>query len=319
MTVIARPGSFATLLVPGLHFGSFQKFRTFNHRLSADGTLVPHLRKCFSLYETHRRHMRSVIILIISLLIYSASFGQIAPTKTELIIIGTIHTGNKNFNHKTLYNVIKRLNPHIILYENSEKHKPVFGLKTATLLKIAKPSIEQLALQTFTKRNRNTLILPYDTTFSRRQYLKNIIVVKQTYYNSLYSSKKSIQDSIIYADFAYKHNIYYSFIDSSTLSRINQKDVIDKSRELHYLEEKLLLPLGKKYISDSLIFTNFFNEIQFWNYRNEHMVNQILNYSKQFAGKRIVILTGLNHKYYLQDKLGDQKENNVKIIEFVNE
>jgi ADP-ribosyl-[dinitrogen reductase] hydrolase len=37
------------LLEPGLHFGGFQKFRTFNHRLSADGTLVPHLRKCFSL------------------------------------------------------------------------------------------------------------------------------------------------------------------------------------------------------------------------------------------------------------------------------
>jgi len=49
MTVIARSGIFATLLVPGLHFGGFQKFRTFNHRLSADGTLVPHLRKCFSL------------------------------------------------------------------------------------------------------------------------------------------------------------------------------------------------------------------------------------------------------------------------------
>ncbi len=54
MTVIARPGIFATLLGPGLHFGGFQKFRTFNHRLSADGTLIPHLRKCFSLYDIAR-------------------------------------------------------------------------------------------------------------------------------------------------------------------------------------------------------------------------------------------------------------------------
>lgn len=263
--------------------------------------------------------MRSLITLIILFLICSTSFGQINSTKTEIIIIGTIHTGNKNFNHKTLYHVLKRLNPDIILYENSEKYKPVFGLKTAMFLKIAKPSIEQLTLQNFSKRNSNTIILPYDTTFSRRQYIKNLIAVKQAYYDSLYSSKKSFSDSIVYAEFANKQNIYNSFIANSTLSRINQKDIIDKSRELYYLEEKVILPLGKKYISDSLLVNNFSNEIQFWNYRNEHMVNQILNYSKQFAGKKIIILTGLNHKYFLQDKLSGPKESDVKIIEFVDE
>jgi hypothetical protein len=263
--------------------------------------------------------MRSFITLIILALICSTSFGQIDVTKTDLIIIGTIHTGNKKFNHKTLYNVLKKIKSDIILNEYSEKYKPVFGLKTATFLKIAKPGIEQLALQTFSKRNRNTLILPYDTTFSRRQYIKYFETITQTYYDSLNSAKKSISDSIIYADFAYKHNIYHSFIDTSTLGRINQKDIIDKSRELYYLKEQVILPLGKKYIPDSLLVTNFFNETQFWNYRNEYMVNKILNYSKQFSGKRIVILTGLNHKYYLQDKIGNQKDSNVKITEFVDE
>jgi hypothetical protein len=60
MTVIARPGIFATLLVPGLYFGGFQKFRTFNHRLSADGTLVPHLRKCFSLQAILLTHLQNL-------------------------------------------------------------------------------------------------------------------------------------------------------------------------------------------------------------------------------------------------------------------
>ena len=49
------------------------------------------------------------------------------------------------------------------------------------------------------------------------------------------------------------------------------------------------------------------------------MVNQITRYTKQYAGKRIIILTGLSHKYYLQDKLNDRKKNDVKIIEFVVE
>jgi hypothetical protein len=49
------------------------------------------------------------------------------------------------------------------------------------------------------------------------------------------------------------------------------------------------------------------------------MVNQILRYSKQFAGKRIIILTGLNHKYYLQEKLSDPMKSDIKFIEFVDE
>jgi hypothetical protein len=62
MTFIARPGCFATLLVPALHFGGFQKFRTFNHRLSADGTLVPHLRKCFSLCVIYLAVLKAITL-----------------------------------------------------------------------------------------------------------------------------------------------------------------------------------------------------------------------------------------------------------------
>lgn len=247
-------------------------------------------------------------------------FGQSKFNETELIIIGTKHDGNKTFNHRTLYKTLVKIHPDIILWEQSIKFKRVFGLRTANFLKIWKPGIEQLALQKYSRFNKKIQILPFDTTInSRKDYLKKLVVEKDSFYERLYNAKKSISDSISYADFAYKYNSYYSIIDTSTLGRINQGDIIHQSQDLYHLEEEVILPLGRKYISDSLIVNKFANEIQYWNYRNEHMVNQIINYSKQFLGKRIVILTGLNHKYYLQDKLGNQKGNNVKIIEFVDE
>ena len=89
-------------------------------------------------------------------------------------------------------------------------------------------------------------------------------------------------------------------------------------RDIKNLEELVVLPLGKKYISDSFLVNNFSNEIQFWNQRNDHMVKKILYYTKQFEGKKIVVLTGLNHKYYLQDKIGAAMKSNVKIIDFAN-
>jgi hypothetical protein len=261
--------------------------------------------------------MQRLLALTILLFICSTSFGQIDSAKTKFIIIGTIHTGNKYFNHRTLYKILVKLNPDIILWEQSTKFERVFGLRTANFLKIWNPGIEQLALQKYSRLNRSIQILPFDTTIpSRKHYLKNLVLVRDSFNDRLYNAKKSISDSIIYADFAHKYNLYYSFIDTSTLSRINQGDIIDQSRELHYEEEEVILPLGRKYISDSLVVNKFASEIQFWNDRNEHMMNEIIKYSKQFADKRIIILTGLNHKYYLLDKLKDRKGSDVRIIDF---
>ncbi|MBA4260219.1 MAG: hypothetical protein C0446_13725 [Chitinophaga sp.] len=278
--------------------------------------------------------MRNLFTVTIAFLSYLNGYCQTDLLNTEIIIIGTIHSGNKYINHKTLYKLLESLNPDIILDEDSQKYKPVFGLKTATFLKIVKPSIEQQALQKILKRNRNSIVLPYDTSFAiqqqnknqkrreyiaRKKWVKNAEAVRQSFHDNLYNVKKTILDSTIYADFVKKHNFYYSFFDSSTLSRLNQKDMIDMSRELKNKEESVILPLGKKYLSDSLLVNNFLNEIQFWNERNDYMVKQILYYSKQFEGKKIVILTGLNHKYYLQDKIRDSKKSNINIVELVNE
>ena len=280
------------------------------------------------------RLMRNFLTITIGLLCYLNGYSQTDSSKAEVIIIGTIHTGNKNINHKTLYKLLESLNPDVILDEDSQKYTPVFGLKTATFLKIVKPSIEQLVLQKFLKRNRNTIVLPYDITFAtyqhlkkqkrieyvaRKKYIKNAEAVRKSFHDNLYNVKKTILDSTIYSDFANKFNFYYSFFDTSTLSRINQKDMIDMSRDLKDLEERVILPLGKKYINDSLLVKNFAKEIRFWNDRNDYMVKQISNYSKQFAGKKIIILAGINHKYYLQDKLRDPKKSNVRIIDLVYE
>ena len=260
------------------------------------------------------RHLIPTIILIFHITI---GFGQSETSKTEIIIIGTIHKGNKIFNHRTLHEILKKNKPDIILWEQSIMFKRVFGLRTADFLKIWNPGIEQLSLQKYTALNKDLPIFPFDTIItSRKKYLKSNIAIEQSFHDNLYSAKKTIPDSTIYADFADKYNFYKGLIYTLSLSRINQKDVIDMSRELYNLEEKVILPLGKKYISDSLVLNNFSNEVQFWNDRNDYMVNQILNYSKLYAGKKIIILTGLNHKYYLQDKLSSLNKSDLKIIEF---
>jgi len=148
------------------------------------------------------------------------------------------------------------------------------------------------------------------------------IVIREkvfSFHDNLFNVKKTNTDSTIYAEFSSKHNKYYSLFDTSSLIRINRKDMIDMGRDIKNLEESVILPLGKKYLSDSSLVNNYAKEIQFWNQRNDHMVNQILYYSNQYAGKKIVVLTGVNHKYYLQDKIRNAKGSNVNIIELSND
>ena len=59
--------------------------------------------------------MRILISTIILIIHFTIAFGQSETSQTEIIIIGTIHSGNKIFNHKTLYEILKKNKPDIIL------------------------------------------------------------------------------------------------------------------------------------------------------------------------------------------------------------
>lgn len=258
-------------------------------------------------------------LLAISLLLFvqlTASYGQTRPPGTEVFIIGTIHNGNDSFNHKTLYNILVKLKPDIILNEDSKKYKRVPGLKTAALLRIAKPSIEQLALQVFSRKNKHVDILPYDTHFiSRRQYLKQLNKMNTLFFGSLNSAKMTTEDSTQYADYANQHNQYYEFITTASLERINQPDIINTARLMYKKKEQSILPIALKYMNDTLLVNKLKDQLQFWVARNNFMVKQIKTYINQYTGKRIIVLTGLNHKYFLTDKLLQGKEPGFQLIE----
>ena len=52
----------------------------------------------------------------------------------------------------------------------------------------------------------------------------------------------------------------------------------------------------------------------FWDLRNKTMARNILNIARQNPGRRIVVLTGFSHRYYLLQEL--KEENTVQIREY---
>ena len=245
------------------------------------------------------------------------AFGYIAAEaekKTEIQIIGVVHSGNKKINYKALYNILVKENPDIILWEQDEDFKKVFGLLTAYRLKIAKPGVEQMALQKYNQKNKSTTILGFDTTIkSRKDYLRRIIKIDDSIHEELYKSIMSKEDSLAYDKYAKLRNEYFDQFMSGTLIDINSPAIYEKEIEIRKIENSTIAPLADKYISNKALVSQFKEELFFWVARNDYMVKKIKEISSSQKEKKVIVLTGISHKYYLVHKLNNQPGINLNL------
>lgn len=251
--------------------------------------------------KTIHRHCFLIAILCH---VTTGLLSQDTGTPAEIIIIGTIHTGNKKFNHKTLYKTLKEVKPDIILREQDKPYRRVFGLSLAHFLKIKKASIEKLSVQQYARQNKNCVILPYDTTIpNRRGYIKKWIAINNRFFRQLDTVSMSASDSTLYNSFKKINKAYYATVVRSTLAEINHAAFMDRTHHLYEVEKKQVLEMGKVYITDTAAVQDFEKIVLFWEKRNNYMAAQVVKIAKENPGKKILVLCGLNHKYYLTQSL----------------
>lgn len=248
--------------------------------------------------------MRAILLLYSLFLFGSPSIGQTETNSTKVYIVGTIHTGNKYFGSKKLVKELKKIDPNIILVETSNSFKKVFGLRTANFLRIWHPGIEQLALQKYKSKKADFKVLPFDTLIiNRNVYRKELHQNTQKVFNLLLSTSKSKEDSIALLDFLKEYNSYYQDIFNKSLEEINLFTTVDRTRRIEILEDSIIAKQLIKYSKDTMLNKWYFDGRNFWKARNNYMVEQIKKITLANTGQIIVVLTGLNHKYYLVDNL----------------
>ena len=263
----------------------------------------------YLLFKGEKNKANLVFNHILSLKQWGA-FGYIAAEaekKTEIQIIGVIHSGNKNINYNALSNFLVEQNPDIILWEQEDEFKRVFGLLTAYRLKIARPTVEQMALQKLTQKNKSLPILGFDTLFkSKKDYIKKSIKINDSIHEQLYHARLTVEDSLAYDKYAKLRNETLDQYLEGTLSNVNSPAVYEKEISIREMEKNIIAPLADKYVYDKILVNEFKEELSFWIARNDYMVKRILEVAKNQNGKKIIVLTGLAHKYYLVDKLKNE-------------
>jgi hypothetical protein len=263
-------------------------------------------------------------------------FAQQTEKLTEILIIGVNHNRTKKINYKKLYQLLEKNKPDLILWEQSEDFVSVFGLRTAYRLKIFSSGTEQLALQVFNKKNRSIPILGFDTSFSSRKndikesvsskkyskeervskknYIKESIRINDSFFTKLYQSKLNNEDSLKYRTYVNFHDNYVDDIYNKSLEEINLPSIYNKAKEIEEMESNVIIPLARKYMIDSIAFNEYIKDLNFGKARNSYLAEKVLDIAYAQQGKRIIVLTGLSHKYFLTNELNKQTKMDLKLL-----
>lgn len=247
--------------------------------------------------------------------------------RTELVLLGTVHQPVQNFTPDSLYNILVKIKPDLILFEvDSSFFTKEFDFKKTW------DSNENIATIKY-MNNFNVDIRPYEFT-GRNDYRIRI------------GSRPTDSKALELLDSLYRNNqlnsfnerIYQGFLEANdTLNsfaylgaRAFNNSETDKAAEIRqkYHYKKLLGIMSEHPIfhdtyyiksdGDSIsYFEGYKRASEFWDLRNHTMSKNILHFITEYHGKKIVVLNGYFHRYYLNSLIKPKEEElNFTIKEF---
>jgi len=252
---------------------------------------------------------------------------QAQPTsKTELYIVGTVHESSPVLNPAMLFKILEDIRPQIILQEND-------SAQIADYAKEIRPtSNEQTATLQYLKKYPKTLNLPFEFE-CRNQYRKDNGMVPADnltiqLMDSLYGKGLlNPSNKIIYEKYKEANEALVSFsktdiktLNSLTFETLNRYRQFTQHHDIPKISDSEAIfarrfvtkPNGEKisYRDGYRLWCNF------WDLRNNTMASNIIKAANKYKGKRIVVLTGVQHKYYLKELLEKYDDGSYTVIEY---
>ncbi|BDQ10958.1 hypothetical protein [Sediminibacterium sp. TEGAF015] len=253
-----------------------------------------------------------IYLLLVPCLLFTSSIHA-EPSPNRVIIIGTKHNGNKKLTVKSMYNVIKRINPDLILMEldstiisNCSINK-VWGAQTAEWLGIWKNPVEYRAVRKFQKQNKLVCVSPFDVYIpNRKTYIAYNRAMEKSHQEAL--SNVYLQgllngpESAEYEKYTEINNAFLQVLDSSLL-QMNRASLTDTIENILYREKHFIRRLTLQYPALQP-YGNWYNaQLDFWDERSAVINKKIWDQLNANSNKTIVIVTGLLHKADIENFL----------------
>ncbi len=267
---------------------------------------------------------KTILILLISITILSCKTEK----TTEIIVIGALHKPETNFNPEILFDILEDVKPDFILREldsssftSDFKHKSVLN------------SNEGTASEKYVQKYPKTQLRPYEFE-GRNEYRINIGSRPTDRFTTklLDSLNKTDLLSVSEADI---HNKYKALLEplivlaSKSPKNFNNPTTDSICEKRQYYQYKILTKITNKRNEfetrfhtkpngEKISYRDGFKLAgDFWDLRNQTMSKNIMRISKQNQGKRIVVLCGFMHRYYILRELKKLiKDKNIILKEY---
>jgi hypothetical protein len=233
------------------------------------------------------------LYVLVGFCFFTETKAQI-KTKTEVLVIGTIHgshSNNPNYSYQDLVNILGTYNPDAVCVEIP----PSYFRKQSYLKEMMIASIYGF--------DNNKKVYPIDwwETLSDARSERNEYIKTHDYKIKSQQADSLVKSNSIMQIFIEKYGTMDSIWKNNKMGYqfFNGKDYNDYIREMYAISINVY--------GDGCM--NLYSEI-----RNAKMMELINNAISENKGKRIIILTGAEHKYYFDIALSKQK--GVKLINF---
>jgi hypothetical protein len=249
-------------------------------------------------------------------LIVLLSFST-ARSQTQITIIGSPHRETGQFKKKDLYHAIDLIKPDLILVELDSGQLA----KDFSIPQTLRPYFEMAVVDSFIKKNPNTHLRPFDYEGRNKFFIENHYFNDEAnFFGGL--SRLYRKDSLSFTNHLIQEAaLNYSGIadrfSETSLETINSSQVdaiIEIKMKWYYKYFNRIIATTPPLIKYS---AHFKLDSVFWIKRNNQMAQHIINFSKRYTGKKIVVITGNSHRYFLKELLvPDARKYGFKITEF---
>lgn len=281
-----------------------------------EGKIVHSMGKLKQLY-----HRTLLVILFCQCIVFKANSQN--ALVADIIIFGTKHYPNSVYNSDSLMKAVVNLKPDVILIEEDSmsytfktgafRPLPDWSMFLRRIGVRSKLGPEDDMLQRFHRQFPQVVIKPYDVAFNGKErdiYREKTLQLEDDFAKAMFDAyeEKEMSD--------YRANVHaarrqmvasLSQLIDGRLQDFNTDSATELVRQLETLEYMHFKALVDSVASLKPFATRVQEQLHLAEHRNEVMVQQILRYATEYSGKRIIVLTGLLHRYYQLDRLAPKR------------
>jgi hypothetical protein len=259
-----------------------------------------------------------IIILLLPILLLSKTLP-----KTEVIIFGTVHQETENFDVEDRLNILEKVKPDVILLElpisNPVEKFPevVKKFKDPTLFPDGR------MIKKYLDKNPSALLRYFDIKNRNKYYTENRSDEQEQAF------QKKLEELVTNSD----SNDSGQLVEEEMMKIIYLLNLDDILREEYpriinsIVADSIYAMKHRSILTTFLKFTETIPELkqfkefwvwegEFWHKRNQAMAKNIINYAEEFQGKRIIVVTGCEHHYYLRKELQQSQKQNLVLKEY---